>query len=106
VELLPFRLLNHKGRDTKQRVYVVNVVGTIDCADPSRSKGNVSKFEVDQGGFFDCERLAIDEKKVPKDATVFRVKLFPPLIFVRDEIREAIEAQKMIVRFVAPGDPL
>ena len=106
VEFLPFQLINHKRRPHPEPVYVVNVLGTIACQDPARSEGTVSPFKVDQGAFFTCKRLAIDEKKVPKDAAVFRCALFPPVIFVRADVRKQIEDEKMTVRFVAPRDPL
>lgn len=106
VELLPFRLLNHKGRVAEERIYVVNVIGTIDCGDLARSKGNLSEFEQDQGAFFDCESLAIDERKVPEGTTLFRCALYPPLLFVHNRVRKQIEEQKLVARFVEPGEPL
>jgi len=104
IEFLPFRLINHKGRVAVERIYVVNVLGSIDCADRSRSDGMDSPFE--KGRFFNCKRLAIDESKVPADLKIFRADLYPPLVFVRDDLRAQMEDEKMIVRFVAPGDPL
>jgi hypothetical protein len=104
IEFLPFRLLNHKKRVAEERIYVVNVLGTIDCADRSRSKGTDSPFE--KGRFFDCKALALVENKVPNNVKIFRSELFPPLIFVSDDLRAKIEEEKMIARFVAPGEPL
>jgi hypothetical protein len=106
IEFLPFRLINHKGRPMPGLVYIVNVIGCLDCADPARSQGEVSPFKRDNGAFMDCTRLALDERKVPPEATIFRTSLFTPAIFVRDDVRAAIEAKGMTVRFVTPGDPL
>jgi hypothetical protein len=82
----------------------VNVLGTIDCADRSRSKGTDSPFE--KGRLFTCKALALAENKVPKNVKIFRTELFPPVIFVSDDLRAKIEEQKMIARFVVPGEPL
>jgi hypothetical protein len=104
IEFLSFKLRNHKGRLVPGNVYVVNVLGRIDCADPKRSEGRESPFEMDEGAFIDCQRLALDERKVPKDATIFRTTLYPEAIFVRDDVRAAIEAQAMTVRFIEQGE--
>lgn len=106
IEFLPFRLLNHKGRVAAERVYVVNVLGTVDCADVARSKGTVSAFSSDKGAFFDCSVLAIDEKKILKGTKLLRCSLYPQLIFVRDDVRAKIEERKFVARFIEPGMPL
>ncbi len=104
IEFLPFRLLNHKGRVAAERIWAVNVLGTVDCADRARSIGTDSEF--DDGELFDCEVLALDERKIPRGRKIFRTALFPPLILVRDDLRALIEAERLAVRLVRPGEPL
>jgi hypothetical protein len=106
IEFLPFRLLNHKGRVAAERVYVVNVLGTVDCADAARSKGTVSPFSSDKSAFFSCNVLAINESKVPEGTKLFRCSLYPELIFVRDDVRAKIEERKFVAQFTEPGKPL
>lgn len=106
IEFLPFRLLNHKGRVAANRVYVANVLGTVDCANAAKSKGTVSPFSADKGAFFNCSVLAIDERKVPEGTKLFRCSLYPSLIFVRDDVRAKIEERKFVARFTESGEPL
>jgi hypothetical protein len=60
IEYLTFRLINHKGRVAAERVWAVNVLGTVDCGDRARSEGMDSPF--DEAELFDCEALAIEAR--------------------------------------------
>lgn len=104
IEYLPFRLLNHKGRIAAELCYVVNVLGAYPCGDRARSRGTDSPF--DPGTFFSCERLALDVSQAPAEVNIFRATLFPPAIFVREDLRARIEEHDLSVRFVDLGELL
>lgn len=104
IEYLPFRLLNHKGRMAADPCFIVNVLGTVDCADKSLSRG--VETAVYKGEFFIARRLVLVESRVPKDANVFRTSLFPPGIWVGGALRSAMEKQGMAARFVASGEDI
>jgi len=76
----------------------------VTFGDRARSEGMDSPF--DEGELFECEALAIDARKVPKAARICRVGLYPPLVLVRDDLRQALEKARLKLRFVAPGEPL
>jgi len=44
--------------------------------------------------------------ELPANVNIFRLDLYPPLTFVRDDLRKAIEDARLQARFVRPGDPL
>lgn len=52
------------------------------------------------------ERLALDDHEVAPEAKIFRTSLSPPAFLVREDVRAAIAAMGMTVRFVAPGEPM
>jgi hypothetical protein len=104
IEFLPFRLLNHK-RKASDECFIMNVIGSRDCADMARSEGQVSLSE--PGTFFRLKRLHLDESKVDPAARIFRVQQEPFLIIVRDDLRAILEREGVTgARYVAMGEPL
>jgi hypothetical protein len=102
IEFLPIRLMNHKGRLATDTCFIANVIGKHDCADRSQSKGIPSPTHDDR--FITCDRLVLDDNKVPADVNIFRTALYPSYVLVRDDLRSRIEEAKMVVRFLKAGE--
>jgi hypothetical protein len=103
-EYLPIVLLNHKGRPVPGTFYVVNVVGTVDCADKSRSEGSAT--DIHPGEFYMAKRLHLLPAKIPPELTMFRTALFPGGIWIREDVKQALQAIKVEARFIAEGEDI
>lgn len=103
IEYLAFRLLNHKMRVAADPCYIVNVLGRIDCADPAKSEG---VEDPEYGEYFIARKLTLIDAKVPKDRNIFRTKLFPPGIWVREDLKKVLEKNKVVCRFIASGEDI
>jgi hypothetical protein len=93
IELLPFRLLDHKRRKAGDGGVIVNVIGALDCADMARSDGQPSLSE--PGTFLSLDRLWLDDAKIDPAAKLFRVQQYPQLLVVRDDLRAVLEAERI-----------
>jgi len=90
VEFLPVSIVNHKGRVASNSYFVLNPPTTIECIDlkASKVKWNVLNKKL----ISTCERLVIDEKKVPAQVSTFRPRHLPMRILVRTEVAKSLEA--------------
>jgi hypothetical protein len=105
LEFLRFRLLNHKGRKASDECYIVNVIGTQDCADMARSEGQVSLSE--PGTFLRLKKLYLDEAKIDPAARVFRVQQKPYLVIIREDFRALLESEDITgARYIPIGEPV
>jgi hypothetical protein len=93
IEYLPFTLENHKGRTASEDCVVVNVIGSQDCADTARSVGQESLSE--PGTYLRLRKLHLDPAKVDPDARIFRVRQFPSLLVIREDLRAVLEGERV-----------
>jgi hypothetical protein len=87
IEFLPVRLKNRKKLVDKQ-YYIANVLSSIECMDRKKSDFKMNPILKDQVSRF--RRLALDEKKIPKNTKLFRLAERTSLILVRQDLAHAI----------------
>jgi hypothetical protein len=102
IEYLPFRVINHKGRVAAESCFIVNVLGTIDCADKSASEG--LETAIYKGEYTIADRITLIDGKIPKSTNIFRTSLFPPGVWLSADLRKTLEGQGVKARFVAAGE--
>lgn len=93
IEFLPFTLLNHKGRVARERCFIANVLGVVDCVDPTRTSATPSKME--KGTYLFLNKLELDMKKVPETARIMRLKQLPSVMIVHEALRAVLQERGM-----------
>ncbi|QSQ22277.1 hypothetical protein JY651_45340 [Pyxidicoccus parkwayensis] len=88
IEFLPVHIRNHKGRLVQEPYFIANILGTVECVDPERSKFRNSEIRPDQ--VFHFYRLALEESKIPLDAKLFRLKEQTDLSIIREDLGKDI----------------
>ncbi len=103
IEFLPFTLLNHKGRVARERCFIANVLGVVDCVDPARTSATPSKME--KGTYLFLNKLELDMKKVPERARIMRLKQLPSVMIVHEALRAVLQERGMMgLGFVEMGE--
>ncbi|QRK09001.1 hypothetical protein JQX13_02200 [Archangium violaceum] len=103
IEFLPFALHDHKGRVAAPDCYIANVLGSQDCADLKKTRGEKTVGE--PGKFEVIKQLHLDPAKVPADLKLFRLGSMPNLLIIRDDLRATFEQNGVTgVRYVAMGE--
>jgi hypothetical protein len=91
LEFLQIALLNHRGREVKGSFYVINLLKQIDCIDLEKTQFEWNSLDDEE--IEDVENLTIDEKKIPADVKLFRMKYLNPFAIVHrdlaDKMRQA-----------------
>ncbi|NND64467.1 MAG: hypothetical protein HKM24_00750 [Gammaproteobacteria bacterium] len=82
LEILPIKIRDHKKKLVKEIYFFVNPLHSVDCIDQEKSE---LEWE-DDDEIEDIEKLHIDEKKIPKDRDILRVKFYSYLTLVRRSI--------------------
>jgi hypothetical protein len=80
VEYLPLEILNHKGRRASKDYFIFNPNSIVDCIDIEAS--GIVWNNIDKDSISSCESLVLDAKRVPDQATVFRLKLWPEVVVI------------------------
>ena len=88
LEYLPVVILNHKNKVASRDYSIVNLVTTQDCIDTDKSDTTWNQFDSDY--ILSMKRLVFDEKKIDKQAVLFRAEHLKTLIFVRADLAEAV----------------
>lgn len=70
VEVIPFKLLNHKGRVHSQDYVFLNLVGSVDCLDANRTQRVLHK----DGSLMKITRFVLASAKLRGAPDLFRVK--------------------------------
>jgi len=90
-EVLPVRIINHKGRAVDEPYYVLHQLELQDCIDQAESE--VRSNPLDPDTFMSVRKLVIDEGKIDPDLRLFRMARYPALpIFWRD-LAEGIQKE-------------
>lgn len=88
IEFLPVRLRTPRKKVLEAPYFIANVLGSVPCMDAKKSDFVMDTIIKDQVAYF--RRLALQEKKIPKDAQLFRLAEHTPLILVREELGQTI----------------
>jgi len=90
IEFLPIWLYDHQDHVTSKEYAIVNVLGSVDCIDMEESTirmDSLIKDQVDR-----IKNLVLDYDKIPEDASIFRATTKLDEIFVRDDVKNAMES--------------
>ncbi|NMO17517.1 hypothetical protein HPC49_27255 [Pyxidicoccus fallax] len=99
LEFLPVRLKDQKQQPVRKPYYAMNVLGTVDCVDLQRSR--FRRLEMSPDRIFRFYQLVLDEKRIPPDAKIFRLKDNPSQLIVREDLgKEILQADIEGVLFV------
>jgi len=93
VELLPIKLLDHRGKIAGDKYFIANIIGTIQCLDEEKS--DVVASELNENEIFGIEKLVIDKAKIPDDTHIFRLGKMPRLILISEVIKNKIEEENL-----------
>ncbi|NOK02202.1 MULTISPECIES: DUF1629 domain-containing protein [Myxococcus] len=88
IEYLPIRLRTPRKKVLTTPYYIANVLGTVACMDAKKSDFSMSSIVKTQVRRF--RRLALNEKKIPKDVKIFRLAEQTSLILVREDLGQRI----------------
>lgn len=103
-EYLRCTLFNHKGRPA-QDVYIVNVLGVIDCADRARTRGVPDPLFA--GEMDPVEVLVLNESRIDEQQNILRPAVSPSTIMMRDDLLAClVEANMTGLDVRAQGEPL
>lgn len=90
LEILPLKLLDKKGRPVPGKYAIAHVLGTVDCLDLKKSEYTEDPME--DGKMMAFDRVVLDPKRIPRRATLFRLKSMPELMIVRSDLVEKFGA--------------
>lgn len=90
IEYLAVTILNHKKKVASKEYSIANLVTTQDCIDTDKSE--VTWNDINPHYISTMKRLVFDERKIDKNARLFRAEHLKTLIFVRADLAEAVTA--------------
>jgi hypothetical protein len=88
VELLPIKIINHKGRIASRNYFILNPLDILDCIDIDKSGVEWNEIRNDEISF--CDKLVLKEEKIPLNCDIFRPKFWTRLILVRNKLAERL----------------
>lgn len=88
VELLPFILLDKRGRRVRESYAIANPLVRVPCLDFERSKYRRAS---DPNELAEVKLLHVREDAVPEDAQLFRLAELPRLMVLRSDLLEAFQ---------------
>jgi hypothetical protein len=89
VELLPFVLLDKRGRRVRESYAIANPLVRVPCLDFERSK--YRRTASDPSELAEVKLLHVREDAVPEDAQLFRLGELPRLMVLRSDLLEAFQ---------------
>lgn len=89
IELLPVRIIDHKGRVASDSHVIVHPVGLVDCIDMTQSVYKPSRFV--EGNIDKVKKLVIDSARVPAQRTLFKMRGFGEPLIVRRSLADALD---------------
>lgn len=103
IEFLPFMLYNHKGRVARDGCYIVNVIGTEDCVDLSRTEAREDPSV--RGTFMSLRKLHLDDSRINPRAKLFRIQQMPKVMIIRDDLRKVLKEHNITgIKYVEMGE--
>jgi hypothetical protein len=92
VEVYPLEILDQKGKPVKARYFFVHPVGTVDCVDLEKSTFKRNAAFPDK--ILTFRKLVLDEKRIPGDLKLFRIKEQPETIIIRKDLAQKLADMK------------
>ena len=89
VELLPFVLLDKRGRRVREAYAIANPLLRVPCLDFERSKYRRSASDPNE--LAEVKLLHLREDAVPEDAQLFRLGELPRLMVLRSDLLESFQ---------------
>ncbi|OZG70967.1 hypothetical protein BTA51_22945 [Hahella sp. CCB-MM4] len=103
IELLPVKILDHRGKVASEKYNIINVVGTVDCIDWDNSKYVVSPMDSDE--LHRIKKLVLIESNIPQGTHILRLHKKPGQILVSEKFKQSVETLGLTgMRFVATED--
>jgi uncharacterized protein DUF1629 len=87
-EVLPVKIVNHRGRTEKAPYFIVNQLNYPFCLDENKSKGVRSTLTPLEFQFID--KMVLDESLVPPDLMLFRPAQYPRVALIRRDLAQAL----------------
>ena len=105
MEYLPVSIIDHKRKVASKDYFILNPLELVDCVD--RKKSKLREDDMVPGDIERIFDLVLDEKRIPKDRDVFRVKGFAQMTLASCELADELTAAKFVgLRWVpAEGNP-
>jgi hypothetical protein len=94
VEYLPVGVADHKGRSVATDCAIVNPLAVVDAIDVTAS--GVSWNAIQDDLIDSCQRLVIDEARVPADLQLFRLRHLEFAVIVRAGLAAALRAAGLV----------
>ncbi|WP_240358013.1 imm11 family protein [Myxococcus vastator] len=91
VELLPFVLLDKRGRRVREQYAIANPLLKVPCLDFERSK--YRRTASDPNEIAEIKVLYIREEAIPSDAQLFRLAELPEMVVLRSDLLEAFQQE-------------
>ncbi|HYO53975.1 imm11 family protein [Archangium sp.] len=91
MEYLPVTVLDKRGRPTKSRYYLANVLRKVPCMD----RGNSEFVPGSDDEILIVERLKLQEERIPREARLFRLGECPEVIIIRSDLLQRIQDEKL-----------
>jgi hypothetical protein len=92
-EFLPVQVKDHKKKVVAKDYAFLNLIGTVDAIDLSRATCEIEP--IDPTRFDQIRKLALDQKRIPPEAKMFRLARRPSVIVVDDDVRKAFEKAQL-----------
>jgi hypothetical protein len=99
VDLLPVKILDHKGRVASLDFNIVHTARTVDCLDPEASKAVWNPVDSSLIMSWGTLTLKAGDHDFPK---LFRVRHIPSFIFVREDVATAIKDLRLKEPYLKP----
>lgn len=91
LEILPVRVINHKGRDAGAPFWILSPLAVVDCIDLAASNALFGALNPAQ--IVGLDRLVLDPARIPADLPLFRAKNLELRVLVRRDLADAIVAE-------------
>ncbi|RKH12958.1 hypothetical protein D7Y13_25840 [Corallococcus praedator] len=105
VELLPFVLLDKRGRRVRESYAIANPLVSVPCLDFERSKYRRRVGRANE--LAEVNRLHLREDSLPDDAQLFRVAEYTEMMVLRSDLLEAFQQAGLTGLAVHPvGTPI
>jgi hypothetical protein len=90
LEYLPVTIVDHKRRAASKDYFIVHQLEPVDCLDREESDFVMSDIVPDEVDT--VRKLVLDEKRIPGDRQIFRLKGFGDIILVRRDLADVLSA--------------
>jgi len=90
IEYLPVKVLNHKGREVKERYFIANMLPLVDCVDLEKTQHEENLLDPDE--LINIRNLTVHEDKIPADFQLFRLKAISGAMLIHRALAQKLKA--------------